>query len=190
MSNLKIFRPAIILCLICLITTGLISLTYELTREERELQAENAANTNRLALFPKAEEFLPMDLPEPAPEGLLEVLMVKASDGSLLGYLISASKRGYGGQVPVMVAVSPDGVILGVRVLDNDETPGLGKKVEQNQFLNQFVNKSVQKPFALSIQSGDFQPIDAISGATISSRAVTEAVNMAVLAFEQIKEGS
>ena len=187
MPNHKPFLPAVILCVICLVTTGLLSLTYELTRSERERQAEAAANANRLALFPGAAAFLPVERPEPAIEGLLDIMLAETADETTLGYLMVCSKRGYGGQVPIMVAVSLQGDILGLRVLGNDETPGLGRKIEGDGFLRQFVGRPIEKPFALSVQSSQQQPIDAISGATISSRAVTEAVNIAGLAFASLK---
>jgi electron transport complex protein RnfG len=71
-------------------------------------------------------------------------------------------------------------------VLSNDETPGLGKKVEQNTFLRQFVNRAADKLFALKVESSKQLPIDAVSGATISSRAVTESVNIAVRFFQDL----
>jgi electron transport complex protein RnfG len=176
--------PAVILCVICLITTGLLSLTYELTREERDRQAEAAANANRLALYPQAATFEAIDTP--LPEGLLEATEAKAADGSLIGYLFLGTKRGYGGQVPVMVAIDSGGTIIGVRVLSNDETPGLGKKVEQDTFLRQFVNQAADKQFALKVENSKQLPIDAVSGATISSRAVTESVNIALRFFQDL----
>ena len=189
MPNHKLIMPAVILCVICLITTGLLSLTYELTREQRAKQEEAAANANRLALFPEAAGFLSFDLPEPGNivGGLKEIMQVQSSDGKSLGYLVVGERRGYGGQVPVMIAISNEGIISGVRVLSNEETPGLGKKVEGSAFLQQFFLKPADRKFALSAQSGQDQQVDAISGATISSRAVTEAVNIAVLTYTQLE---
>ena len=86
-----------------------------------------------------------------------------------------------------MIAISNEGIISGVRVLSNEETPGLGKKVEGSAFLQQFFLKPADRKFALSAQSGQDQQVDAISGATISSRAVTEAVNIAVLTYTQLE---
>ncbi len=189
MLNPKTFMPAVILCVICLITTGLLSLTYELTREERDRQAEAAANANRLTLFPEAAAFEEIDtIVTPLPDGLLEATQAKASDGSLIGYLFLGTKRGYAGQVPVMVAIDPAGLIVGVRVLSNDETPGLGKKVEQNTFLRQFVNQKTDKQFALKVENSQQLPIDAVAGATISSRAVTESINIAVRFFQDLNK--
>lgn len=191
MLNPKTIMPAVILCVICLVTTGLLSLTYELTREERDRQAAAAANANRLALFPEAVTFEEIDTDTATlPENLLEATEARSADGSLIGYLFLGTKRGYGGQVPVMVAIDPAGIIVGVRVLSNDETPGLGKKVEQSTFLRQFLNQTADKQFALKVENSQQLPIDAVAGATISSRAVTESVNIAVRFFQDLdKEG-
>ena len=189
MQNLKSFMPAMILCVICLVTTGLLSMTYELTREERDRQKEIAANANRLALFPEAASFAAIDLTDPLPADLLEATRAMADDGSLIGYLFVGARRGYGGQVPVMVAIDEAGVIVGVRVLSNEETPGLGKKVEQSTFLRQFISHKADAQFALNVENSRQLPVDAISGATISSRAVTDSINTAVRFFQELNKG-
>lgn len=188
MLNLKIIKPAIILCVIGLFTTGLLSFTYELTREQRNYQEEAAANANRLALYPDAVAFSPVE-PDSAdswPDDIQEVNRAQDAGGGLMGYLIVSSKRGYGGSVPVMVAIDPSGIIVGVRVLANDETPGLGKNVEKASFLGQFIDHPADTPFSLDGDSAS--TIDAVSGATISSRAVTEAINEATDCFQTLKE--
>jgi Na+-translocating ferredoxin:NAD+ oxidoreductase subunit G len=186
--NLKMIKPAIILCIIGLFTTGLLSFTYELTREQRDYQEKAAANANRLALYPDAADF---SLIEPEsedswPDGIQEVNRAQDADGDLMGYLIVSSRKGYGGIVPVMVAIDPSGIIVGVRVLFNDETPGLGKNIEKPGFLGQFIDHPADTPF--SIDGDSTSTIDAVSGATISSRAVTDAINKAIDCFQTLKE--
>lgn len=183
----KLFMPAIILTIICLITTGLVALTFDITREERERQKIIAANVNRLALFPDALSFTPLaEDGAVLPAGLKEALLVAGPDGSQIGYIFVSEKRGYGGTVPVMVAVDMAARITGIRVLANEETPGLGKKIENSAFLSQFTSKTAEESFALLVDNDSKQPIDAIAGATISSRAVTDAVNIALLYFQDL----
>ena len=183
----KLFMPAIILTIICLVTTGLVALTFDITREERERQKIIAANVNRLALFPDALSFTPLaEDGAVLPAGLKEALLVAGPDGSQIGYIFVSEKRGYGGTVPVMVAVDMAARITGIRVLANEETPGLGKKIENSAFLSQFTSKTAEESFALLVDNDSKQPIDAIAGATISSRAVTDAVNIALLYFQDL----
>lgn len=185
----KLFMPAIILTIICLVTTGLVALTFDVTRAERERQEIIAANANRLALYPDALSFTPL-VEEGAvlPDGLEEALIVAGPDGAQIGYIFVSEKRGYGGLVPVMLAVNADATISGVRVLANEETPGLGKKVENEAFLGQFFDKAADASFALRVDNAGGQPIDAVSGATISSRAVTDAINIALLYFQDLEK--
>lgn len=183
----KLFVPAIILTVICLVTTGLVALTFDITKAERERQEVIAANANRLALFPEAAAFTPLvDDSAALPAGLEEAIIVTGDDGTQLGYIFVSEKRGYGGMVPVMIAVNMDSVISGIRVLANEETPGLGKKVEANPFLKQFLDKHADDIFGLRVDNAGHQPIDAVSGATISSRAVTDAINIALLYFQEL----
>lgn len=182
MQNHSFLMPVVVLTLICLLMTGLVSLTYESTREQRLIQEERAANENRLALFKQAASF---DLQTPGqdnpwPEGITEWTRALDDQGKLLGTLLVSQKRGYGGQVPVMVALDVEGELLDIRVLAHEETPGLGNKIEEASFTQQFSKKTTQLPFSLDEGSQQVQTIDAISGATQSSRAVTDAVNEAV----------
>jgi Na+-translocating ferredoxin:NAD+ oxidoreductase subunit G len=180
MPKNSLYWPAIILCLICLVTTGLVALTYSITLEARTEQAEIAANANRKLLFPDAAEFAAIENADLTQfTGLVEAFRVQDAGGGIQGYLIMARYRGYGGYVPVLLAFSPEGRIVRLKVLTNEETPGLGKKVENALFLKQFVGRGTDKPFSVRPQDSGSYIIDAVSGATISSRAVTNAVNIA-----------
>lgn len=95
--------------------------------------------------------------PETPTEGVTAIY--KADNDS--GYVITAQAKGYGGEVPVMVAFNAEGTIEAVQFLDNDETPGLGQKVKSEAFQSQFSGMPAEE-FGLS-------DIDAITGATISS---------------------
>ena len=190
MLNLKSLTPVIILCIICLVMTGLVSLTFEATREERLRQEELAANENRQAMYPDAATFdvmAPVD-GETWPDGLTEWTQALDASGQTIGHIIVGAKRGYAGFVPVMVAISPDGVVMSIRMLANEETPGLGKKVEQNSFAAQFSDQTADQLFSIEKNPVDAHVVDAISGATISSRAVTDAVNIAIQFFQTLEQ--
>ena len=99
--------------------------------------------------------------------------------GTLCGRAFVAETAGFSDRVRVMVGVSPDSTtLLGVTILESRETPGLGERIREAAFLQQFAGRPAT--VALQVvkpgQSAE-QPIDAISGATISSNAVTRAVN-------------
>lgn len=181
------FLPAILLCIICLVTTGLVSLTFVSTQAAREEQAAITANANRRLLCPEAASFEPMDLSDAEhASGLLEAYTALSSDGKPLAWLFVAQSKGYGGMLPVMLAVNTAGEISGLKILDNDETPGLGKKVAGQSFFGQFVNQPASGEFSVK-PTGDQIGIDAVAGATISSRAVANAVNTAVEYFQLLQ---
>lgn len=121
-----------------------------------------------------------------------DVLAAKDKDGNVIGYVMSAtSPSGYGGNIQVALGVSnEDSSITGFSVLSNSETAGLGAKCTEDDFMNQFKGKSSNGiNYTKSGASTDTE-IDAISGATITSSAVTDAVNGALAFYNDVlKEG-
>lgn len=91
--------------------------------------------------------------------------------------IIGSSEKGFSGLVKIMVGFKPDGSIQNIEVLEHKETPGLGTKMKDEKFLQQFrnINPSTYK---LSVTK-DGGEVDALSGATITTRAFCEATQMA-----------
>ena len=102
----------------------------------------------------------------------------KDKDGTLIGWVVQAySKDGFGGDVVVSVAVNRDGTISGLEFLQLEETPGRGMRAGEAAFKDQFLGKGGE-PLTVDTQGdGDGFAIDAISGATHTTNAVTNAVN-------------
>ena len=111
--------------------------------------------------------------------------------GKLTGIALEVEGEGYSGGIRVMVGMDPTGTITGVEILEQLETPGLGARIVDDTFRDQFKGKSltnsklVEGHLAVKKDNGD---IDALTGATISSRGVTKAVDKALNAFEQYKD--
>ena len=105
-------------------------------------------------------------------------------NGSITSVAIkSSSNEGFGGKIELIVGILMDGTITGYKVIEQSETPGLGSKVTEPQFSNQFVGKNAYTDnFDLKKDGGE---IDAVTGATISSRAVVGAVKKAVAAYNK-----
>ncbi|MBV6644891.1 MAG: RnfABCDGE type electron transport complex subunit G [Cyclobacteriaceae bacterium] len=98
----------------------------------------------------------------------------------------SVSSKGYSGDIQLMVGVDSLGIVEGIEVLAHRETPGLGSKIKDKSFIKQFIGKSLGSfDFRVKQDGGD---VDAISGATISSRAFGEAVREACQAFKDQKD--
>lgn len=121
-----------------------------------------------------------------------DVLAAKDSDGNIIGYVMSAtSPSGYGGNIQIALGISSkDSSITGFSVLSNSETAGLGAKCTEDDFKNQFTGKSSNGINYTKSGATTDTEIDAISGATITTSAVTDAVNGALAFYNDVlKEG-
>ncbi len=165
----KLILPPLALFIICLAVSFLLALTNELTADIiAERQEENLRDSLK-TVFATAESF----------EENGEDVWRAVSSGETVGYVFSTSSKGYGGEVSVLTGIGTDGKVVGVTVLEHNETPGMGSKVTGTSFLEQFLGKE-------SVALGS--NIDGITGATRSSAAVTNAVDEALRMFAQLKE--
>ena len=169
--TLKAIVIGLKLLLISALIAAIIAFVYAVTLEQYE---KNVAEQKRLAMQAIfASETL--TYVEEMPDGATSYTVYTVSEnGAVVGYCVQLAASGFGGDVSLMVGYRADGSILGVQIVSHSETPGLGAKVEEEAHLSQYNGKSGE--LALDKDGGD---VDAISGATISSRAVLEGVNEA-----------
>lgn len=193
MKNIKlkeILIPTVSLFVICLCVTALLAVTNAVTKDAIAYQQELSAAESRQAVCPDAVDF------EKVEYDVQGVECYKALDesGNLIGYAISSASRGYGGDVKVMTGVNAeDGSVIAINVYDNSgETPGLGVNTSGEKFTSQFAGLSSGTGVTVDKDAGknpDSVAVDSVTGATISSRAVTNAVNQAFEAYNAVKEG-
>ncbi|WGX76708.1 RnfABCDGE type electron transport complex subunit G [Paraclostridium bifermentans] len=178
-----IFRLGTILFAICAVASLMLSLTNNITApviQQRNIQANNESRQEVLQV---AEEFKEVTNVK---NDLIEEVYQGTKGGEVVGYTIKTTPKGYGGKVEVMVGISNDGKISGVKIGNNSETPGLGSKSADPSFKDQYNGKSTKTP--LNVVKGNASnenDIVAISGATITSKAVTAGVNAAMDVYEQ-----
>jgi len=179
------------LTLISLGASAGLGFVYEFTKEPIEVSVLNKKlNAIRLVVpeftnNPNDEMFM-----LPTGEGdSLEVYPAKNGE-EVVGYAIrSYTNNGFSGYIGFMVGFTPDGTIYNINVLEHKETPGLGTKMvpdgtpEKPEFKDQFKGKN-PAGFQLKVKK-DGGPVDAITAATISSRAFCEAVQRAYNTFEK-----
>ncbi len=129
-----------------------------------------------LELFPEATEIRSMNETHAHtyPDGIDEVLAVYKAD-LLLGYCADVQAMGFGDYIGMMVAVTPNNRIVGIRVLTIAETPGIGMAVAEQDYLSGYEGLSHPVTFDQGPNHAD-----AISGATYSSRAIRSGVNLAM----------
>ena len=187
-----ILIPTVALVLICGISTGLLAGTNEMTKEpiaQAEIQSQN--DSIMLVSADTAADFKTVETSDDS----AQCFEVYDSSGTLLSYAVATSSKGYGGTIKVMTGIDAEtGDVIGVNVYDNStETPGLGAKTSEDDFSGQFGGSQSDTGFTVS-KDADKNPdktsVDAVTGATISSRAVVKAVNQAIDVFKQVSGGA
>lgn len=193
MKKLSFMKDAIILFIITMLSGFMLGAVYEITKEPIAIAKENEKKSAYKEVFPDATDFQKQDddllinVNESLPSqnfgnvNVSEVANALDSSGSSLGYVItSTSKDGFGGDVKISVGITKDKKLNGIAFLTLAETPGLGMKAKGEKFSSQFKEKDAS--YLNVVKTGATKPdeIDAISGATITSKAVTGAVNAAI----------
>lgn len=96
-----------------------------------------------------------------------------------IAYVVPADSKGYGGAITMLVAVTPDGKVIDFNIVSHNETPGLGANASEDSFRGQFKGKA-SKNLTVTKDKSDKDDIQAMTGATITSRAVTKGIKQAV----------
>lgn len=179
-----IFVPTISLFLICIVVSALLAGTNELTKGPiAEIQAQTAADAMK-SVCSEAETF--------EGEAGLEIEVYRGinSAGNVVGYAIPSAYKGYGGDIEVMVGIDLEGRVTGVEILSHEETPGLGANCTKKDFTDMYKQSA---PDGFSVvkdgTGGESGRIDALTGATITSNAVTQAVNKALDIYNSLEGG-
>lgn len=186
----EISKLGLILLLICAVAAALLSLAYDFTIDKIVAQREMTSQLSRQEVLPAADSFeiIEEDLLDKVKteNGLVVEVYEGLSGGTLVGYTIKTLPSGFGGSVEVITGISSDGEVTGMRVGNNQETPGLGANSTLPEFYEQYVGKSTASELAVVKAGATGNEIQAISGATITSKAVTKGVNSAVEAYKLV----
>lgn len=197
----KIIKNTIILTIITLVSGVALGAVYEITKAPIANAQEEAKQEAYKQVFADADSF--DDLKVDAKEAEEAVKAAGVDDGAeineaveakqggeTIGYVITATDpNGYGGDIQVSVGIQNDGTVNGIALLSISETAGLGMKASEPEFYEQYSGKQTDH-FYVSKDGGEGEEIDAISGATITSRAVTGAVNASLGYFQNVLGGS
>lgn len=176
----ELIAPTLVLLLICLVITAALAGTYQVTKPIIDEINFRNANLARGEVLPDGEGAFTQLETELSP-GIIEVY--EADNKS--GYVFTTQDKGFGGKMTVMVGVSNEGAITGVKVTGHSETPGLGTKAMTKEYLAQYLG---QVAVTRSNESDKTQ-IDAVTGATVSSNAIFRAVEASLAQFEMMGGG-
>lgn len=179
----QLVKFGLILGVICLAATLVLAATYQVTKPKIEEMMKKEEDSALRVIMPGADSFSAK-----SGDGIEYFEASKA--GVPIGYCIRTTASGYNGFIRIIVGIDMNGVVKGVRVLEHQETPGLGAKITEVRqgekspwFLRQFVGLDAR---TIELKKN----VDAITGATISSAAVTDAVRDVVDKFMAGKQGA
>jgi electron transport complex protein RnfG len=155
----EMVRYGFVLAIICIVAAGLLATVNALTKSKILAQAQAEEGNSLKEVIAEGVEF-------DAVKSGNDIIYYKAYDkaGKLIGVAFKASGKGYSSTIETMVGMLKDGTITAIKVLSHNETPGLGARVSEPDFTSQFTDKK------------DLNEVEAITGASISSKAVIDSV--------------
>ncbi len=176
----QMVRLGLILLVITAVSAGLLSVVNDVTKVVIQEKAMEANLVYMKELLTDADEFKVVENPAINDVEGVEEAYEALKGGSIIGYVVKTTTSGYGGDVVMLTGINSDDTIAGMKVSSQSETPGLGARITEADFGSQFVGKSAASELQLNTD------IDALSGATISSRAATAGVNAAIKAYNDV----
>jgi electron transport complex protein RnfG len=175
------------LLVIVLVAAVLLGVVNSVTKEPIAQRMAEEAREARLSVFPEAADFAKHEIEIPAEYSMInEIYDALDENNNIIGATVSITTKGYSSGLNLTVGIGADGTIKGVKMGSNEETPGFGKKAEESWFSDRYAGKQYDKPLSVTKSSspGEYE-VEAITGATITSKGITNAVNIATEFYRQ-----
>ena len=201
-----ILKNTISITVITLVAGLALGVVQDITAGPIATQAEKSKEEAYKAVFEDASSFSEYSLDDTnqaedlvaylndngfAAQTIDEIMVAEDASGETLGYAFTVTdSEGYGGDIQFAMGVKNDGTLNGISILSISETAGLGMKATTDSFKDQFKNKNVEKFTYTKTGSTSDDQIDAISGATITTNAMTNGVNAGLCAFRYVEGGA
>ncbi|MDD6315964.1 MAG: FMN-binding protein [Clostridia bacterium] len=184
MKNNDYIRLGGILLAITSVVALLLGFFNDATRDIIAASKEEAKIASMQSVMPQAAAFTLLE--GKAAGSAAEVQAASDAQGTSLGWCFTMTPKGYGGTITLMVGVNTDLTVSGVEIVDHGETAGLGANAQNPQWLSQFTGKSGTLSVVKNAPQDDH--IQAVTSATITSKAVTGAVNEALALAADLAE--
>lgn len=183
-NNENTFVLSAVLFVICASVSLMLSFANSITEEKIAENTIKAQNEARISIMPEAADF---ELLKSSDSGLVREIHLAKDGDKNLGWCVSVAPNGYGGEIEFIVGIDSEYKTTGIKIVNMSETAGLGSKAGEEKFSSQFIGKNASNGLSV-IKSGtpSDDEILAISGATVTSKAVAEGVNAAI---EAVKGG-
>jgi electron transport complex protein RnfG len=175
-ENIKL---GVILFLITAIAGILLGLAYEVTKEPIAKQAESSSMAVA-EILPQAKAVKKADVSIPK-DSIVKQVSAGYDGDKLVGYAVRVNAKGFHGDIDMVLGISLDDKIQGIKIIAQTETAGLGANIVKPDFTSQFKGKPIENPIEVvkSGASADNQ-VDAVTGATLSSKGVVSGINTAI----------
>ncbi|MCX8083080.1 MAG: RnfABCDGE type electron transport complex subunit G [bacterium] len=164
MKKKDVITGLVVTLIITTLSGYLLAQVYKITKPKIDEQKKMEEQKLYREIFPEGVEFVEEK----------EYISVYDGEKKTLGRIYHIVQAGYGGPIVIKVGFDTEGKIKGVRILEQSETPGLGTKITEKSFLDQFTGKSGNELYLKKYNKEG--RIDAITGATISSKAVSDGI--------------
>lgn len=201
---MSILKDTVSITVITLVAGLALGVVQDITADPIAQQKLKAKQEAYKAVFPEAESFGEVVLGDKAEElaGVLsengygaqnidEVMTALDALDNEIGYAFTVTtSEGYGGDIQFAMGVQNDGTLNGISILSIGETAGLGMKADTDAFKDQFKSKKVEKFIYTKNGASSEDEIDALSGATITTNAMTNGVNAGLCAFQYMEGGA
>ena len=198
---MSIVKDTIAITAITLVAGLALGVVQDITEGPIAQQQEQSKQEAYKAVFEDADSFEPCEVDADAlaanlaennfnAQTINEVMEAKDASGETIGYALNVTdSEGYGGDITFSLGVKNDGTLNGIEILSISETAGLGMNATKDDFKNQFKDKKAEEFKVTKTGAQSEDEIDALSGATITSRAMVGGVNAGLCAFRYVEEG-
>ena len=197
----RMVHDTLVITVITLVAGLILSLVHGITLEPIRVQEAKAKEAACRAVFADADAFSPvLEAADPDLEAWLdgagfpkqnvdEAMRAEDAAGAPLGWVLTVTtKEGYGGDIQFAMGVREDGTLNGISILSISETAGLGMRANTDAFKGQFAGRSVSAFRYTKNGAQAEDEIDALSGATVTTNAMTNGVNAGLAAFRWLRE--
>ncbi|MDA8169928.1 MAG: RnfABCDGE type electron transport complex subunit G [Nitrospiraceae bacterium] len=174
----EIIKITLNLMVVFIVSGVILSLVYANAKPKIERNEAIEKEKALKSLMPEASNIAVQGTYEPMEGKMAEYYVAKDKDGKVLGYIASSYSKGYSSIINLLVAVGTDMKIKAINILHQEETPGLGDDIGKQYFQDRFKGKALDQLEVVKLP--DPNKIEAVSGATISSRAATKGVRTGV----------
>ena len=198
----KLIRNTLILTAITVVAGACLGLVYDVTKEPIARTAALAKQNAYRAVFTEAASFTEGDISHVSNADIIlagagyeqvridEALEAHDASDAMIGYVFTVTDtEGYGGDITLAMGVKSDGTLNGIEILNISETAGLGMNANTDAFKNQFRDKKVAQFSSTKTGAASEYEIDALSGATITTNAMVDAVNGGLIYFRNFTGG-